>query len=481
MVRESFAGGQLKFLSPEEIVRIHQTSLKILEEGGVKVPLSEAMEVYRKGGARIGPDDQVVKIPAKMVEEALKTAPRRIILCGRDPANDLILENRKVYAGTGGAEIHTLDLETKKLRMATLKDVADLARLVDGLRYIDFYIRPVEAQDVPLEKLDINKYYASLVNTGKHVMGNVYFPEKVKEVMSLGAMIAGSEKELRQRPILSFITSWMVSPLTLNPNVTRILLEIVKQRMPVALSSVAILGFSSPVTMAGNLALTHAEQLSGITLAQLVSPGCPVIYGGCPGVIDMRNASFSPGSIERQILNAAISQMAQHIGIPNYNIGGITDAKLPDVQAGYEKAFGLSLTALVGSNYIHHAAGRIRDGVAYEQYVIDNEIIGMAKRAVKGIRVNEETLALKEILELGPGGSYIASPHTVRFMREEIFFPGLSDRNDRASWEQGGSLDGRERARIEARRILREHKPLAIPRDIDKKIREKFEILLQVE
>ncbi|MBM4330727.1 MAG: hypothetical protein FJ117_05775 [Deltaproteobacteria bacterium] len=253
MVRESFEGGQLKFLSPEEIERIHQTSLKILEEGGVKVPLSEAMEVYRKGGARIGPDDQVVKIPAKMVEEALKTAPPRILLCGRDPANDLILENRKVYAGTGGAEIHTLDLETKKLRMATLKDVADLARLVDGLRYIDFYIRPVEAQDVPLEKLDINKYYASLVNTGKHVMGNVYFPEKVKEVMSLGAMIAGSEKELRQRPILSFITSWMLSPLTLNPDVTRILLEIVKQRMPVALSSVAILGFSSPVTLAGNL------------------------------------------------------------------------------------------------------------------------------------------------------------------------------------------------------------------------------------
>lgn len=481
MVRESFEGGQLKFLSPDEIVRIHQTSLKILEEVGVKVPLSEAMEVYRKGGTRIGPDDQVVKIPAKMVEEALKTAPRRILLCGRDPANDLILESRKVYAGTGGAEIHTLDLETQKLRMATLKDVADLARLVDGLRYIDFYIRPVEAQDVPLEKLDVNKYYASLVNTGKHVMGNVYFLEKVKEVINLGAMIVGSERELQQRPILSFITSWMLSPLTLNPDVTRILLEIVKHHMPVALSSVAIMGFSSPVTMAGNLALTHAEQLSGITLTQLASPGCPVIYGGCPGVIDMRNASFSPGSIERQILNAAISQMAQYIGIPNYNIGGITDSKLPDVQAGYEKAFGLSLTALAGSNYIHHAAGRIRDGVAYEQYVIDNEIIGMAKRAVKGIRVNDETLAFEEIAEVGPGGSFIDRPHTVKHLRDELFFPALSDRNNRAKWESEGSLDGRERARIEARRILREHKPLAIPREIDKQIREKFEILLPLE
>ena len=362
--------------------------------------------------------------------------------------------------------------------MATLKDVGDLARLVDGLNNIDFYIRAVEAQDIPLEKLDVNKYYASLANTGKHVMGNVYFVDKVKEIIDLGLMLAGSEKELQERPILSFITSWMLSPLTLNPGVTRILMEIVRHRMPVALSSVAILGLNSPVTMAGNLALTHAEQLSGIVLTQLISPGSPVIYGGCPGVIDMRNASFSPGSIERQILNAAISQMAQHVGIPNYNIGGITDSKLPDVQAGYEKAFGLSLTALAGSNYIHHAAGRIRDGVAYEQYVIDNEIIGMAKRAVKGIRVNDETLALKEILDLGSGGSYIASSHTVRFMRDEIFFPSLSDRNDRNQWEKRGALDGRERARMEARRILMEHKPLMIPGEIDRKIRENFNIMI---
>lgn len=477
MVREAFSGGQLQFLSAHEVQEIHDTSLKILERAGVKVTLPEALEVYRKGGAQVAQDGQTVKLSAKMVEDALRTAPRRVLLAGRDPSQDLILEAKKVYAGTGGGEIHVLDLETRKLRMATLKDVADLARLVDGLPYIDFYIRAVEPQDIPVEQLDINKYYASLSNTAKHVMGNVYFVEKVKEVIELGAMIVGGERELQQRPILSFITSWMLSPLTLDPGVTRILMKIVECRMPVALSSVAILGLSSPVTMAGNLALTHAEQLSGIVLTQLISPGSPVLYGGCPGVIDMKNASFSPGSIERQILNAAISQMAQFVGIPNYNIGGITDSKVPDVQAGYEKAFGLSLTALAGSNYIHHAAGRIRDGVAYEQYVIDNEIIGMAKRAVKGIRVSEETLALKEILESGPGSSYIASPHTIRFMKEEIFFPRLSDRNERDRWEKMGALEGDERARMEARRILREHRPPAIPREIDRQIRDRFEIV----
>lgn len=476
MPREAFEGGQLKFLEEKDIERIHHTSIRILEEVGVKVPFAEAVEIYKKGGAKIKSDQETVKLPLKLIERALNDTPSKILLCGREESNDLILENKKVYAGTGGGELNVLDLETQKLRKAMLKDVADLAKLVDALNYIDFYIRAVEPQDIPVERLDINKYYASLANTSKHVMGNVYYVEKIKEIIELAGMMIGSEKELKDRPIISFITSWMLSPLTLNPEVTKILIEIVKHQMPVALSSVAIMGLTSPVTMAGNLALTHAEQLSGIVLTQLVNPGSPVIYGGCPGVIDMRNASFSPGSIERQILNAAISQMAQYINIPNYNIGGITDSKIPDIQAGYEKGYGICLTALAGSNYIHHAAGRIKDGVAYEQYVIDNEIIGMAKRALKGVRVNDETLAFQPIQEVGHGGNYIIHPHTIQFFKDELFFPTISDRNERTIWENLGSLDARERARKEAKRILKEHIPLKIPKDLDERIRNRFEI-----
>lgn len=481
MVREGFEGGQLQFLTEKEVSRIHGMALRILEEIGLRVPLPEAVELYRNAGAKIGPEPDEVRLPAVVVEAALREAPSRVSLCGRDPEQDLLLGGRRVYAGTGGAETHVLDLETGALRDATLADVARLARLVDALPHIDFYIRPVEAQDVPPEKLDVNKYFASLFNTGKHVMGNVYAVERVADVIEMASLVAGSREALAARPIISFITSWMMSPLKVNRDVTEILLEVVRQGLPAVLSSVPILGLTSPVTMAGNLALTHAEQLSGIVLVQILRPGAPIIYGGCPGVIDMRNGTFSPGSVERQILNAAVSQMAQHIRVPNYNIGGITDSKVPDVQAGYEKGVGICLTALAGSNYIHHAAGRLRDGVAYEQFVIDNEIIGMAKRAIRGVVVNDETLAFGEIAEVGPGGSFIDRSHTVKHLRDELFFPAFSDRNNRAKWESEGSLDGRERARIEARRILREHKPLAIPRDIDKKIREKFEILLRVE
>jgi len=477
MPKAAVAATYLKFLSDAEVEKIHNSALRILEEVGVQVKHAGALALYQRGGAVIGGEKDRVKIPYKMIENALSSSPSEILLSGREESNDLLLKGQFVYAGTGGAELNVIDLETKKLRKSMLADVADIARLVDALEYIDFYIRPVVAQDMPHDLLDINKYYASLANTTKHVMGNVYYPQKVAEVVEMASVITGGRQALEKRPIISFITSWMLSPLALNTEVTEILIKIAEHKMPVALSSVAILGMTSPVTMAGNLVLTHAEQLSGIVLCQLVNPGTPVIYGGCPGVADMRNMVFCPGSIERQILNAAVSQMSQYIKIPNYNLAGVTDAKLPDVQAGYEKAFGLCMAVLAGSNYIHHAAGRIKDGVAYEQYVIDNEIIGMAKRAAQGIRVDDETLALQEIMEAGPGGNFLTNPHTVRFFRQELFFPGLSDRSIREVWEKGGELDARERARLRAKEILASHAPVQISSEADKEIRAKFSIL----
>lgn len=477
MPKPSFSGGQLKFLSDADVEKIHASAVRILEEVGVQVPQAEAFEIYRKGGGAVDRRQQRVRLSLKMIERALEDTPSEILLAGREESNDLVLAGQSVYAGTGGAELNVIDLETQELRQSTLKDVADIARLVDALENIDFYIRPLVAQDIPQDLLDINKYYASLANTTKHVMGNVYYPDKVAQVIEIASLIGGGWSELKRRPIVSFITSWMLSPLTLNAEVTEILIEIAKHAMPVALSSVAIMGLTSPVTMAANLALTHAEQLSGIVLCQLVNPGTPVIYGGCPGIADMKDISFCPGSIERQILNAAISQLSQYVRVPNYNLAGVTDSKLPDIQAGYEKAFGMALTALAGSNYIHHAAGRIKDGVAYEQYVIDNEIIGMAKRAVRGICVNDETLAIEAIIDAGPGANFLAHEHTLQFFKDEFFLTGISDRKKREAWQESGALDGRQRARLEAKKILENHRPLSIPESCDAQIRTKFEIV----
>ena len=215
MVREAFEGGQLRFLEQRDVEKIHETSLRILEEVGIKVGLEEAREIYRRGGAEVGQDPQILKLPPKMIEEALKSAPTKILLCGRQESNDLILENRKVYAGTGGAELNVLDLETQRLRRATLRDIADIARLVDGLEHIDFYIRPVESEEVPPDKIDINKYFASLANTSKHVMGNVHYRDKVKEVIEMAGMIVGRRRGIEE-PVPSSLSSppgcWVLSP-----------------------------------------------------------------------------------------------------------------------------------------------------------------------------------------------------------------------------------------------------------------------------
>jgi trimethylamine--corrinoid protein Co-methyltransferase len=296
----------------------------------------------------------------------------------------------------------------------------------------------------------------------------------------MASMIAGGEEALIRRPFISFVTSWMISPLHFATETTRVLLEVTKHRVPVALSSAPMAGSTSPVTLAGSLAQVHAEQLSGIVLTQLAHPGSPVLYGAIPSMADFKGMTYVGGGIEFGLMNAAISQMAQHIEVPNYNSAGLTDSKIPDIQAGYEKAFSICLCVLAGSNFIHHAAGMLESmkAIAYEQYVIDDEIIGMALRLLKGIQIDEETLGLEAIRGVGPSGDFLSSMHTVKFMRQEYFPQRVGNRQSREAWEKAGALDARERARQKAKEILRNHRPKGIDPKIDKEIRKRFDIRL---
>jgi trimethylamine--corrinoid protein Co-methyltransferase len=478
MTVKGLIGGQFKPLCEEHIHRIHQTALRILEEIGVKVDLDEAIQIYRKGGGRI--DGNIVRIPSSAVEQALKLVSHEFLMAGRDEQNDLILEDNRVYLGTGGAALTVLDLETGEARPGTLQDIARLARLVDGLENVHFYLRPCIPQDIPTEVMDINQFYASLSHTTKHVMGAAQSVQTARDVIEMAEMVAGGKEALVKRPIISFVTSWMISPLHCARETTRVLLEIVRNNIPVALSSAPMAGSTSPVTLAGTLAQVHAEQLSGIVLTQLANPGSPVLYGAIPSMADLRTMAYVGGGIEFGLMNAAISQMAQSIGVPNYNSAALTDSKVPDIQAGYEKAFSICLCAMAGSNYIHHAAGMLESmrTVAYEQFVIDNEIIGMALRLLKGIRVDDETLGLEAIREAGPSGNYLSSVHTVKFMRQEYFRQTLADRQTREAWENSGALDGRTRARERAKEILRTHSPKGIDKKIDQEIRKSFDVRL---
>ena len=414
---KGLVGGQYKPLTDGQVQCIHQAALSILERTGVQVEEPEALRLFEEAGARVAGDR--VRLPRSLIEDAVDWAPSRVVLAGRDPKWDLELEGARVHIGTGGAALTVLDLETGQPHPAVLRDVAELARLVDALDNIHFYLVPVYPTDMGKEDVDINQYYAGLANTTKHVQSGVYSVQGIRDTVEMCERIMGGADALRERPIVSFITCWMVSPLKFATDVTTLLIETCRQRIPVVLSAAPMAGSTAPVTLAGMLAQLTAEQISGVVLTQLAQRGAPLLVGPIPATADMKSGRYLGGAAEFGLANAAMAQMGQFYRLPLYNSAGMTDAKLPDVQAGFEKAMSAVLAALAGSNFIHHAAGMLENmsSVAAEQFVIDNDILGMAMRVVRGIEVNDETLALDVIDEVGPGGHYLMAKHTLRHMR----------------------------------------------------------------
>lgn len=468
-------GGQYKPLTDRQVEEIHKASLALLQQTGVQVEEPEALEMFEEAGADV--EGNRVRLPPSLVEDAIDSAPSRVVLAGRAPEHDLILEDARVHIGTGGAALQVLDLETDEIRKAVLKDVAEMARVVDALDNIHFYLVPIYPTDIPDEKVEISKYYASLANTSKHVQAGAYTVQGIHDVVEMCERIAGSPGAVRERPIASFITSWMVSPLKFATDVTTLLIEVCRQGMPVVLSAAPMAGSTAPITLAGMLAQLNAEQLSGLTLTQLTNPGTPVLMGPIPATADMRSGKYLGGSVELGIGNAAIAQLAHFYQVPIYNSAGMTDSKLPDIQAGMEKAQSAIQVALAGANFIHHAAGMIEDmsTIAYEQFVIDNEMLGMAMRAVRGIKVDDDTLALEAIDRVGPGGHFLAEDHTMRYMRTEHYYPSdVFDRRGRDQWEQDGATDAWTRAKEAARRILQDHDPEPLDPEVDNWIKERF-------
>jgi len=483
MTLKGLSGGLYKPLLEKDIETIHNASLTILEKTGVTYEsgLDDTLEMLQKAGATIDHDRARIYFPRGLIMEQAEKAPARVVLYGRREENDLDLTENQVHMGTGGAAIKILDLETGECRASRLRDIYQIGRLVDGLNHIHFYLRPCIPTDIHESAYDVNMYYACLKATSKHVMSGVNDEAGLRRVVDMASIVAGGKENLQQRPFISVITSFSISPLKLCTQSTRIMQEANRLGIPVALSAAPMSGSTSPMTMAGTLAQLHAEQMAGISICQLTKPGAPLLYGGIPGMANLRTMGYLGGAVECGMMNAAIHQLAHHIKVPNYNSSGLSDSKLPDAQAGWEKALTAVLAAMGGSNYVHHTAGMLESmlAVAYEQYVIDDEIIGMCCKVLKGIEVDAEHLALEVIDSVGPGGNFMTSPHTMAYMRKEYFQSnGVTDQKNRDKWEKDGSLDARERARAIARKILAEEEKPYISAEADRKIRDQFEILL---
>jgi trimethylamine--corrinoid protein Co-methyltransferase len=458
MIRKGVVGGSFKPLTQDSIYKIHQTAMRVIEEVGFEVNSETALELFKKDGAWVDQEKRRVRLLQRRILELIEKAPSEVRLCGQDEGRDVLLGGQRVYTGTGGTALYVYHPSTSEKQLATLNDLKCIAKLVDQLDNIHLFMLPTYPNELPIEQVDINRFFAGVDNTTKHVMGGVYTLDGVKQTIRMAEIIAGSSEKLRQRPLISMIAC-SVSPMMIDSQYGDLVVSIAESGIPLVCPAEPLCGATSPVTLAGNLVIQTVDSLIGVLLAQIVNPGTPVIFGSVAASADLSDFKYLSGSVEMGLLNAAGAQMAQFYKLPFYGTGGMTDSKVLDAQSGYESAITGLLCALAGANFIHDAAGLMEFAltVCYEKYVIDNEILGMVLRAVEGIEVNDDTLAFDLIKQVGPSGNFSTAKHTRRFMRSEHYQPSLSDRDNREQWEAKGRRTTWRRAAERVEELIATH------------------------
>jgi trimethylamine--corrinoid protein Co-methyltransferase len=462
-------------LTLEDVKQIDQTGRRILERVGIRVNDNTFLNVMKKAGARVDYDNQRVRFEQGWLDEFLRQAPSRFTLYSRDGRNDLHLGEGNVYFANGGRVFRILDMATGGYRLTTLRDVANTAALVDHLDNIHSYIISCQAHDIKPVNYHLLDFYYAFNHTTKHVMGGCDDLYGTKQMWKLASIIAGGETKLREKPFVSVITN-TISPLTIDSNTLKILNFCTTHGIPATCAPAPMAGATSPATLAGTLSQMHAESLAGVAVTQVLSPGAPVLYGAVPLAMDLRTMELTMGSAEMGLMNAAAVQLAKLYNLPIYASGGVTMSKRPNIQAGFEKHYSIMTVALTGADYVHLAAGMIDSGnsISYEQYVIDNEIIGMIRRILAGIKVNQDTMGFDVIEKVGPGGDFVTEDHTVDHMMDEFFYPNLSVRCNFDIWEERGRPDMLSRAHDLVQTILEERQEGLLDLDLISEIKKAF-------
>ena len=447
-----------RLLAPRDVKQIDKAGRGILESVGVKIRGNDTLaflDTFSNAGAGVDYDTQTVRFGGEFLDEVLSRAPSRFTLYSRDGRNDLDLGEGNVYFGNGGRAFRVLDMASGGYRLTMLRDVANTAAIVDHLEHLRFYIIACQAHDIKPVNYHLLDFFHALNHTKKHVMGGCTDVHGAEQVYKLGCIIAGGERKFKKKPIISVITN-MICPLTVETNTLDILKFCTSNGIPVTCATAPIAGATAPATLAGALSQMHAEALAGVAITQILTPGAKVLYGAVPTTMDLRNMEFAMGSVEMGMMNAAAVQLAKVCGLPIYASGGVTEAKRPDIQAGFEKAISNLTVAMSGADFIHLAAGMIdsANSISYEQYLMDNEIIGMIYRVLSGINVNKETMALDVIESVGPGGNFVTEDHTIDHMMDEFFYPSLGIRCNFDIWEEKDRPYMLSRAKVRVQDIL---------------------------
>ncbi len=481
-VRAGLTGGQYRPLTDAQMQEIHQTALHALETIGLADAPESGIRAMRAIGAQLG-DDGRLRFPRAVVEAALEAAARNITLHARDPAHDLHLAPACVHYGTAGAAVYMVDARGRAYRESTVRDLHDAARIADQLDNIHFFQRPMICRDIADNRaMDLNTIYASCTGTLKHVGTSFSDPAFVADGLALLHLIAGGEDPWRTRPFASASICFVVPPMKFSTEACETLEACIRGGMPVLLLSAGQSGATAPAPLAGAVMQAVAECLAGLVYVQAIAPGHPAIFGTWPFVSDLRTGAMSGGSGEQALLTAACAQMARFYGLPGAAAAGIADAKLPDMQAGWEAMCSNLLAGLAGLNMIYEAAGMHGSlmGFSPESLILGNDLIGQALRCVRGIEVTPDTLALEAMREVcltGPG-HYLGTEQTLRLMQSEYLYPDLADRTTPKEWEEQEKPNLTAQAEKRKNDILSRSSRAILDQKTDAEIRARFPIHL---
>ncbi|MBM4423773.1 MAG: trimethylamine methyltransferase [Chloroflexi bacterium] len=461
---------RMQVVSTDQIEQIVYAAMDVLQNTGTLVYQQEALELLRDAGCVIK-DENLVFIPAALVENSLRSAPSRIVIAGRNREKRVALEKNRIFYGTGSDCPFIIDPHTGQRRRYTFEDVYRAAKIADALPNIDFHMSLGLTSDVPIGTYDRHQLYAMMRGTSKPFVITANDREGLSDQYEMACTAIGGVDEWKRLPMFVVYIE-PSSPLSNSVEAVEKLLFSAERDIPAIYTPCPISGATAPATMAGVMVQCLAEFFTGLVISQLKKKGAAVIMGGVTSLLDMATTVLSYGAPELSLISAAMTNVAQYLKLPMFSTAGCSDAKMLDQQAAIEAAISIAIAGLSGANLIHDV-GYLESGLhgSYDMLVMSNEIIGMVKRILRGVTVDADHLAVEAIERVGPGGHFLTDDHTLQHFRSEFWMPELLDRSNWDVWEANGSKTLRERVHERVLDLIENYQPEPIPAEIDSRLK----------
>lgn len=478
------SGGTYRPLSNKAVTDIIDTAYRLLSEIGLGEVPPELQELALAKGAYLNEAGRLC-YSRTMIESIIDKAPKSFMLYGRDTKHDIEIGGSKVYYGTGGAAVQTLDSDTGLYRASTLHDLYEFTRLADQMDNLSWFTRICVATDVPdIHELDLNTIYALIAGTQKHVGTSFTLGSAVAPAIAMFDHAMGGAGAFAKRPCCKVHISPIISPLKYGEDAFDVAKAAIAHNMPINAIIAAQSGATAPAPLAGMLAQTTAETLAALMMVNVIQPGYPMIFSNWPFVVDLRTGSFSGSGGEISVLNAAAAQISNTLGLVSGVASSMADAKAVDAQMGVEKGLSSLAAGLAGANMIYESAGMMASllGASFEAMILDNEMLALNQRAIRGVEVNEETLGFDAIRQAVYGdGHFLGGENTMNAMLRDYYYPTLANRDSPTVWEETGAPDAWHAAKTQLAQLQSEPRDNYLSQEADARIRDQFPIKLSRE